>query len=168
METTKGSITYPWDNKASTSLKCIQAWLNFENLITLPVHELSESLKIYSIEEQIKSSTGTSLTILDELRKENINYIETLSKLSVKFQETEQFFKLRPYLIVTSFFILYISLSLIVYSILINGLPIKTLIQGAFIDQGIIHIALLTLIATVIGIIWQKSKVKDKNDNEIS
>lgn len=181
MEKTNGSITYPWDNKATTSLKCIQAWLNFENLITLPVHELSETLKIYSIEELIKSSTGTSLTILDELRKENIKYIGTLSKLSVEFQKTEQFFRRKQYiliaLLIVSLIIIYISISLIIYSILFHDLAIKALIKGAFFDQVQIHITLLTLVATIVAIIvaiivginWkQKSRVKDQNDNEIS
>jgi len=64
--------------------------------------------------------------------------------------------------------VLYIFFSLIGYSILISDLPIKTLIKGAFIDQVIIHIGILSLIALIIGIIWdQKSRGKDQNDNEI-
>lgn len=161
------SVTYPWDNKASTSLKCIQAWLKFEDLIDLPVRELIDALKSYSITEVIKSSTKTSLTILDELRSENRRLLQKMSKLSADAQKSRKIFRLNKYLWITSLSTIYATLSIILYSLFVGGnTPIKDLIVGVFIKGWPFHIAFLTLIATLFGgIPWWKQKFKEGDKN---
>lgn len=175
MEKTSESITYPWDDKAGTSLKCIEAWLNFESLIDLPVHELIDALKSYSTGEEIKSSTRTSLKILDELRSENLKLAQEkyklsgdVQKLSKENQKSRKIFKLNTYLWLTSLSSIYVILSIVIYSIIVGyDTSVRDIIVGAFINGWLFHIAFLTLIATLFMIIpiWkQKSMVVDKND----
>jgi hypothetical protein len=116
MEKVSESISYPWDNKASTSLKCIEAWLNFENLIDLPVRELTDALKSYSAGEKAKSTVRTSLTILDELKNKIGELIQERSKLSADVQKSRKAVRLNMYLWLTSLLSIYAVLSVIIYS----------------------------------------------------
>ena len=63
--------SYPWDGKARTTTKCLQAWLRFEALQDLPVYEILESLG-----RADRASTGsvanrTALGVLQAISDEN-------------------------------------------------------------------------------------------------
>ena len=81
---------YLWDSKASTNLKCLEALLNFERTIELPVTELIDSLQTYTRNSSEIESSGKSLNVLfetqkslGELRKEN----ERIRSMERKAQE---------------------------------------------------------------------------------
>lgn len=68
-----GDASYPWDGKASTTVKCIQAWLRFEELIDLPVHELVDVLEGYDRDATRLLAGRQALSVLEDLKRENEN-----------------------------------------------------------------------------------------------
>jgi hypothetical protein len=171
MENISETKIYPWDNKASTSLKCIQAWLNFENLIDLPVRELLDALKIYSIGEISKSSINTSLTILEELRNENRDLIEKNFKLHEKLQKQYKSIDItsryKVHIIIAFLISSYLIMSFIIYSYFIGlNTPLNEIIAGFFVRGLIYHLAFLTLLATIFAGIpaWKRRSSGEMNN----
>ena len=145
------SLKYPWGNEANTSLKCIQAWLKFEELVELPIQEVIDTLKSYSNIETSKSSTNTTLIILEELKNENRKLIDKKYSLITEIEGGKKILKVYRNLILLFVAIFYIFSSLIVYSSLTGtNIFTKTLITGASIGSLQYH---ATFIALMVGII---------------
>ncbi len=62
---------YPWENKATTSLKCTSALLRFEDLLDLPVSEVAQSIFKYSSNDSSFKTFRHELTALEQLKGEN-------------------------------------------------------------------------------------------------
>ncbi len=145
---------YPWDNKASTSLKCIQAWLKFENIIDIPIYELIDSLKSYSKIETYKSSDKTALSVLEELKSEKQEMIKENTKLSNKKEQLtkeitkrERTTEYNKFLLLFFLILIYITVSLNIYFFYDSqDISIGNILKGTFIDNCLIHITFLTLV----------------------
>ncbi len=83
-DTKTGKFAYPWDNKISASLKCIDALMKFEDLIEQPVQEIIRTLQAYVRVQGERTSLRTALVTLEELRTTNLaihrNLIDTRSE----------------------------------------------------------------------------------------
>jgi len=166
------NITYPWDNKASTSLKCIQAWLKFEELIDFPVHELIEALKSYSSIEVVSSTNKNSLIILDELRtdnkklaQKNMELVQEREKDLLQIEKSKRVLRLNKYLWVFAFANLYILMSIVSYSLIIGtNTPISNIFLDVFARGWPFHLMFLTFIVSVFGLVsrWKRT------DEEVS
>jgi len=160
------NITYPWDNKASTSLKCIHAWLKFEELIDLPIYELIDALKSYSSTENVRSTSETALTILDELRKENKLLIGKTAQQAQQIRRAHRLSTWNRILWITLSFLLYFVISVSVYSSVVGwNTPMNEILKNLFIGGWQAHIALAGLaVAVIFGVIplmrRKKGKVK--------
>lgn len=62
---------YPWDGKASTTVKCLQAWMMFEDLQDLPVLDIIEGLRRVDVAAKHYASNRTALGVLQATNKEN-------------------------------------------------------------------------------------------------
>ena len=71
-------VSYPWEGKARTSTKCLQAWMKFEARQDLPVHELIENLARADRQASRFSSSRTALATLQEISVENRKLPEQL------------------------------------------------------------------------------------------
>ena len=71
-------VSYPWEGKARTSTKCLQAWMKFEARQDLPVHELIENLARADRQASRFSSSRTALATLQEISVENRKLREQL------------------------------------------------------------------------------------------
>lgn len=144
------SIDYPWDNKASTSLKCIQALLKFEELVDLPVHEIIDAVLSYSGIETSKSSAKTALAILEELKKENRKLYQDNRLLSGKALEYKKSLTTNKILWISFIATFYLLASLLIYSLRVGtSTPMQEILEGAFIEAWPFHIAFIGLAATV-------------------
>jgi len=143
-----GKITYPWDNKARTSLNCLQAWLKFEEIIDMPVLELTDTIMSYSIVDTMKSSSITSLTILEELRRDNRETSNKFVKFKVDYEKLEDSLKPDPFLRLSLFVIAYLSATVIIYSYLssTNWNSMKAILYGTFVDNFIIQVTVIGLL----------------------
>jgi hypothetical protein len=148
------SHSYPWDGKASTTAKCIQAWLKFEELIDLPVYELVETLTKYDVQISNLSSGRQALSILEDIKKDN-------SELAVKLEEEKEKyiseFKIasssRKYLVVASLST-YLLISVIIGSWHSFGLDqFLSIIKTSFIDDAwAVHLAVFATVGTFLAL----------------
>ena len=155
---------YPWDGKASTTIKCIQAWLKFEELIDLPIHELVSTLTGYSKESMKLFSSRQALSVLEdikydntELRRKVANIEKDISIISDKRNSANK--KARRYMLAIAplLLALYILVSIII-DISINGgtASLLSVLKSAFTDKWAFHLALLAAIAAYLGLPWRK------------
>lgn len=80
--------SYPWAGKASTTAKCIQAWLKFEDLIDFPVYELVEVLAKYDSQISSLSFTRQALSVLETLTQVNSKRTKELSLVRKKLSKS--------------------------------------------------------------------------------
>ena len=158
-------IDYPWDNKASTSLRCVQAWLKFEELIDMPIHEMIDTLKNYKSVDVSESSTRTALTILEELKSENRRLLEDKNRLSSEAAKGKTSLRWNRFLWATVGLTLYFIVTVFITSI-VSGTdtPIRTVLKKAFAEHWEVHsgiaalvVVTLTLLATL-GVIKIRRK----------
>jgi hypothetical protein len=150
----KMKAEYPWDNKASTSLKCIQAWLKFEDIIDIPVYESIDALKSYSETERYKSSDKTALVVLEELKNEKQSAIKNNIELSSKIDELSKQTDRRKIAIKQNMFLWpYFFISLYIISTIVVFLlryewpsSVSNLLMGAFFDVWMFHLMFLAVI----------------------
>ena len=152
----KMKAEYPWDNKASTSLKCIQAWLKFEDIIDIPIYEAIDSLKSYSETERYKSSDKTALVVLEELKnekqraiKKNIDLASEIDELSKQTDRRKIAIKQNMFLWPYFFISLYIISTIVVFLLRYEWpSSILNLLMGAFVNVWLFH---LTFLAVILG-----------------
>lgn len=74
---------FHWENKANTTLKCISAILNLEDLMDIPVTEMVQSLISYSRTSNQILDNKTAFKIIDDYKAD----ISALTKRNKKLQE---------------------------------------------------------------------------------
>lgn len=157
------NVTYPWDNKASTSLKCIHTWLKFEELIDLPIYELIDALKSYSMTENVTATSETALTILDELRKENRSLTEKTAQQAQKIHGVQRLSMWNQILWIILSLLLYSVMSVTIGSLAIGwNTPISEILKKSFIDVWQFQLGFITLVATGAGVVVARRKRKGK------
>lgn len=63
-------LRYPWRGKASTSVLCLRAWLEFDELIEIPIFEVAESLARVKSRDDESVASRTGLSVLERLKEE--------------------------------------------------------------------------------------------------
>jgi hypothetical protein len=65
------SHPYPWDGKARTTTKCLQAWLQFDVLLDLPVAEMLDLLPRWNMAAAHAGANRSVLAVLETASEEN-------------------------------------------------------------------------------------------------
>lgn len=152
-----GSQSYPWDGKASTTAKCIQAWLKFEELIDLPVYELVETLTKYDVQISSLSSGRQALSILEDIKKDNSELAIKLGEEKEKLiSESKMASSSRTYLVAASLSI-YLLVSVIIGSWLEFGRDnFFSIMKKSFIDARFLHLAVIAAVAAWLALPLKK------------
>jgi len=160
------SQCYPWDGKASTTAKCILAWLKFEDLIDLPVYELVETLAKYYFQLTSLTSARQALSILEDLKEDN-------SKISKRFIETSKTLKISQKLATKSkiYLILLLTTVYIFLSILAGIVSTDDwskaieLFKISFVNAWRFHLAIVGVMVGVLALPIKKLfKSEGKNE----
>ncbi|QSZ41240.1 hypothetical protein GJV85_03630 [Sulfurimonas aquatica] len=144
---------YPWDGKASTTVKCINALFRYEELISLPVNELIKFItknknKISSI-----SDSRQALSILNEMKDENTNLINKSNELKIKLLKKSKISRLSTTYMSISLLFGYILLSIIIVPLYNLGPEYSiSLIKIVFIDAWPSHIAIMGAIGALLAL----------------
>lgn len=86
--------TRPWDEKISINLKCIEALINFDRVIELPITEMINSIDMYSkinlnmidLETSLSVLTKSSMQLIN-IRKENQKLISEIQRKNVDYKK---------------------------------------------------------------------------------
>lgn len=155
---------YPWDGKASTTCKCIQAWLKFEDLIDLPVHELVETLTGYDIYSTSLSSGSQALSVLEDLKEENSNLRSETAKLDTFLSKTRDVARKNKLLLFMLCITLYILVTIMGGLGKQGGLKqVTEILKIGFADAWAVHLgvvgtaaAVLSAVAAAVMFPWSK------------
>lgn len=159
------SQSYPWDGKASTTAKCIHAWLKFEDLIDLPVYELVEVLAKYDIETSSLSSGRQALSVLEDIKRDNGKLTSKLIKLQVKLADESKLAMSSRLYITLSFFSLYLLISLVIGSWNAFGFgQVIASIKASFVDAWGFHIAVVGALGALLALPIGKWLGKESKD----
>jgi hypothetical protein len=157
---------YPWEGKARTTTKCLQAWLRFESLQDLPVFELMENLGRSSRSAQSYAANSAALAVLQEisvenrdLRSENACQSRHLGRLTGRN-------RLFTVALAVAAMLLYVLGTLDV-GLAKESHGILHAIKASFVDWWAFHLAILGLVVGVIGIvpILRKRDQQDATSN---
>ncbi len=151
---------YYWDNKVSTSLKCIQALMKFEDLIDFPIHELIYSIKGFSSMGAMKSITSNSIIMLEELRGENKKLNIDNLKLIKDSNDNRNIRRRNKILMLCLLLSIYFIFSLFISAFLNGGNSLIILLSEAFIKPVAFH---LGFIAVAISLVTLFIKLKDSH-----
>jgi hypothetical protein len=159
----------PWDSKASTNLKCLEALLRFESLIELPVTEIVESLKTYANGSIGLTTLSGSLNVLTETQNELNDCKNTNKQLETELSRMEQkkhtFNRLKLLIWIESLIIPTIIYIFILF-IMFNLSPIYSDFGKFLLDQIGMHIAYLALVAAVIAVPAISNKLRGENNDD--
>lgn len=148
---------YPWDGKASTTVKCIQAWFKFEEIIDLPVYELIETLSKYDVQLSSLVSGRQALSVLEDLKKDNNSLSRELKDTVNKLDNANILAKKSKIRLLIIFIILYIGFSLIYGLFKVESLTeIIKIIKVSFINSWVIHLATIGSLAAMLAVPWKK------------
>lgn len=165
---------YPWDGKANTTVKCIQALLRFEKLVDLPIQELVATLDGYNRDSTKLLTTRQALSLLEELKQDNSGLKKDLAKasnegalLGVKYDRAEQRAKRVALVAVIMPVILYLLITIIVAIFLAGGLSqFGSIMKIAFVDGFNVHLTVLAALAAYLVVPWSKllKRLRTKHD----
>lgn len=151
------NTVYPWDGKASTTLKCIQAWLKFEELVDLPVYELVETLSRFDAQATGLVSGRQALSVLDDLKKENTQLRHEVTETTTKYLTVQRRAKqvFSAWLFAATFGYL---LAAILWATVTNGGTgqLLQILKVAFIDAWAVHVAVAAALAAYLAVPWHR------------
>jgi hypothetical protein len=153
---------YPWDGKASTSLKCLEAWLKFDNGLETPVYDLVDELKSGAAAEIDLASGRTALNVLEELKTENEQLTVKLDAANNKFLAlAHSRLRYRPLLAIAAVF-MYLSVVFFTSGIVAGGKPFTKFVSDTFVTPWPFHLAFASLIAAGLAVPWAKWFPRDE------
>ena len=155
---------YPWDGKASTTVKCIQAWLKFEDLIDLPVHEIVDALGGYDRDSTALWAGRQALSVLEDVKDENAelreSIVRTMDDVKTVAAERDVANRRARNIVVVAIPLvisIYLLATLIAAVALQGGVPlIISITKKAFVDGWPFHLAFLAVLAGYLGLPWRK------------
>ncbi len=156
---------YPWEGKARTTTKCLQAWLKFDSLQDLPVYELVGSLARSGQEATQHHASRTALTMLEKLSDENRRLRAETTEQSGLLSRAATQHRQATIAAAVGALVLYALVTLIV------GLTAQSSlghgIKAGFVDGWVVHSTVLGIVFSVIGLreTWRR-KAAPKPDPE--
>lgn len=161
---------YLWDSKASTNLKCLEALLNFERTIELPVTEMIDSLETYAHSSIDLRTIDSSLKVLLEtqmLLKKSNERNNNLMNIVIENRRNERLYRRSKKLIWAESVMLSVLWYIILLFISFFSLSNQIGIGEYLISQLPLHLTFLGVIAAVIfGILAIRQSRKEKNDDK--
>jgi hypothetical protein len=167
-ETSTRPHPYPWDGKASTTVKCLQAWLKFDELQDLPVFDLIENLRRSDITATEYASSRTALGVLQETNEENAELraleARTREELATERETTEkQSGQLRFWRIATGAagLLFYLVAALLVAALFNEDGDLGDVLRSAIVDGWPFHTAIAVPL-----LLWVVRAVRGRGEQE--
>jgi hypothetical protein len=162
-------VPYPWEGKARTTTKCLQAWMKFEARQDLPVHELIENLARADRQAARFSSSRTALATLQEISVENRKLREQLGEAHSGLNRLVSTHR-RAVTAGLAVAVLLYALIAMVVGLVLGPASLADGVKSGFVNGWAFHSAVLGVVATAVGI-WiplrkrRDSSATDKHDS---
>lgn len=147
---------YPWDGKASTSAKCIEAWLKFDELQDMPVYEVVDSIQQFHRDVIGLESSRTALQVLDDLKATTDELQEELTQANARLLRAavaEVAARRRTLMLLGTVYILVALSAAIFWSSARSGIGI---VASAFVHVWPFHLTVGALALTALAVPWER------------
>jgi hypothetical protein len=146
---------YPWDGKASTAMKCLEARLKFDGSLDLPVYEAADVLHRAGSKASAIASGRTALSVLEELKNENDALRKELADSKERLESVPRLRLTRRLLIVSTGVLLY-ALGALAIGINVDGPTdgFMELMNRSFVRLAVLHGSVLALLAAYLVLPW--------------
>lgn len=165
------SSGYPWDGKASTAVKCLEAWIRFDEQQSLPVYDLMSALRESEAMTAERADGSHALAVLEDLKADTRGVASQLLDVQAQVNElapkASAFHRAQSRLRWTM-----IAAGIAIYllmSLLIGGVVAKTQLteaaKAAFVDGWGFHLAVAGVIATLLGVPFIGGKLEGRRED---
>ena len=151
-----GAAAYPWEGKASTTVRCLEAWAKFDTQVAPPVYDVIDQLMGWDRVSAEIASTRTSLAVLDELKDENVRLACSVSELEPQVRDAIADLRLRRILIAALIFGVYCIAALVVAAGSVKSPGAGELLRQAFVKPLPFHLAVATLAVGAAVVPWDR------------
>lgn len=170
-EASETTRPYPWDGKASTTVKCLQAWLKFDGLLDLPIYEILESLRGSDRAATSFASNRTALRVLAAINEENADLRADVAALHADIAVRDARLGAERRRIVTTRRALVAALTVsYVLVFLIVGFSTATkhgfgaAAEAGFPELAELHVAIVALVVSLGAVQWYRGGRKSGDD----
>jgi len=153
----------PWDGKASTTVKCIQAWLAFEEFVNFPVRELVDVVEKSSKASSLQFSSVQALSVLEAMKADREALRSRSASLETRVRMLSPRARRSTGYLLGLCGVSYLLLTLVAGAIASRGASALAVLHASFVSGWPIHVAVGSLTATFLGVPWERLKRKVKN-----
>lgn len=147
---------FPWDNKASTTLRCLEAWLKFDRQINLPVYEVMDQLAGFDLVSRELATMRSSLSVLDELSDENARlHADLVASSEIASGATRERVEKRL-AVISCIAISYLLATVLLAATQFQNVGLGALLNEAFVKPAGFHLGLLAAIGALVVVPWGK------------
>lgn len=148
---------YPWEGKASTTVRCLEAWAKFDTQVAPPISEVIDQLVGWDRVATEIATTRSSLAVLDELKEENAGMAERITSLEPRVRDAATELRRRRALAAGLAVSLYLLVALLVAAVGTKGGGISELLERALIKPLAVHLTALTLVVGgTVKVLWDR------------
>jgi len=171
-EAMPGSRAYPWDGKASTTTKCLQAWMKFDALQDLPVYDILENLRRSSESATQFASNWTALEVLRETNEENVRLrgelagaVEWEERATRSLRQADNRVRWRNVALAAGAVALYVLVTMVIGLATSEERSLGTALLDGFVKGWGFHLAFVSLVVSLVGINASR-RGKGKHDKD--
>lgn len=146
---------YLWDGKASTTIKCLQAWLRLDELIDLPVYELVAELSSHDALATQTTAGKTALSVLETVKKENQDLRRETAIALLKLARDRAAARRGRQLLFASVILLYVFCALVVALGSEAATTVISVFRHAYVDSWPFHLAFAGVFAAIMVLPWR-------------
>jgi hypothetical protein len=171
-EAMPGSRAYPWDGKASTTTKCLQAWMKFDALQDLPVYDILENLRRSSESATQMASNWTALEVLRETNEENVGLrgelagaVDREQQATRSLRRADDRVRWRNGALAAAAVALYVLVTMVIGLATSKERSLGTALLDGFVKGWGFHLAFISLVISLVGIAASR-RGKGKQDKD--
>jgi hypothetical protein len=171
-EAAPGSRPYPWDGKASTTVKCLQAWMKFDALQDLPVYDILENLRRSDERATQFASNRTALAVLGETNAENIRLrvelataVEREGRATGRLEQAERRGRVRDRVLLAAAAVMYVLSTMLVGLLASKERSASAAALDGFVKGWGFHLAFLSFVVSLAGIYAARRGKDGKRDD---
>jgi hypothetical protein len=147
---------YPWEGKASTSVRCLEAWAKFDTQVAPPIYGVIDQLLGWDRVATEMATTRTSLAVLDELKQENSRMAEQIGSLRPQVREARNDLKQIRLLRLALLLVLYCLFVICVAATQTQAGGIEELLKRGFVEPWGVHAAIATVVLAAAVVPWHR------------
>jgi hypothetical protein len=152
----EGAIAYPWEGKASTTVRCLEAWAKFDTQVAPPIYGVIDQLLGWDRVATEIAATRTSLAVLDELKEENAGMARRIASLVPRVRDASIELRRRRLLTIALAVALYLLLAVLIASIGTKDGGSMELLERAFVKPWGLHVGVATAVLAAAVVPWHR------------